>query len=531
VAIGIAPGAIKVWDTASGDELLTLSRGPEMRLAFSADGRRLISASAASVRVWDAKVWDVATGEELTVSDHEPSFGELAVSAFGKHILSSQFTGSLLGGGHDFIELRNASRGELEFSLTRWNGGVLAVDKEGQRVATAENGKNIKLWDVATGVETVAIGTHGENLTCLKFSPDGKRLAAAIRDQYGPTITSTIKVWNALTGQEFLTLDHAGYVEVIAFSPDGQRLAAASFDGMVKIWVASGSELLKLGARRYGSERTKVAFSLDGKRIASGGKVWDSATGLELLTLRDNGSCMAFSPSGKLLAAANGNVGMVADAETGQTLHSLWEHDGHLVYSLAFSPSGKQLVSSCAQSTIRVWDTATGKKLLILRGHRFWVNQVAFNPDGKSLASASKDSTVKIWDAVTGQELFALGHAGSVTGISYSPDGHQLASASEDRTVRLWDLTSKRQLRVIDHSGPVLSVAFSPDGRQIASGTGDKAVNLWDAATGQCLATMQGHSGPVSAVAFAPDGTRLASAGGDGTVAIWPLRTASQREY
>ncbi len=66
----------------------------------------------------------------------------------------------------------------------------------------------------------------------MAFSPDGKRLASASGDR-------TVKVWDAATGQETLTLKgHTGDVWSVAFSPDGKRLASASDDRTVKVWDA-----------------------------------------------------------------------------------------------------------------------------------------------------------------------------------------------------------------------------------------------------------------------------------------------------
>jgi hypothetical protein len=65
------------------------------------------------------------------------------------------------------------------------------------------------------------------------YSPDGKRLATASND-------GTLKIWEAATGQEVLTLrGHQRRVQAVAFSPDGDRLASGGEDRTVRVWDAT----------------------------------------------------------------------------------------------------------------------------------------------------------------------------------------------------------------------------------------------------------------------------------------------------
>jgi WD40 repeat protein len=154
----------------------------------------------------------------------------------------------------------------------------VAFSADGKRLASAGEDKTVKVWDAQTGQEQLTLKGHADRVYSVAFSPDGKRIASASWDM-------TVKVWEAQTGQEQLTLKgHAGRVHSVAFSPDGKRLASAG-DGTVRLWDAdAGQQVLAL--QGHTDRVWSVAFSPDGKRLASGGyksgkpcevKVWGLA--------------------------------------------------------------------------------------------------------------------------------------------------------------------------------------------------------------------------------------------------------------
>jgi WD40 repeat protein/serine/threonine protein kinase len=533
---------VKIWDTATGKELVALKdpagdkagvdhesfAGWGNSVAFSPDGQRLASASFGKT----VNIWDSMTGKELfALKGHAGLVQGVAFSPDGRRLASAS--------DDQTVKIWDSATGKELFDLKGHAGGVRTVvfSPDGQRLASASMDKDqaVKIWDSATGAELFALKGHARGANSVAFSPDGQRLASASFDQ-------TVKIWDSATGRELFTLKgHAGVVASVAFSLDGQRLASAGFDQTVKIWdSATGRELF--AHKGHTGWVTSVAFSPDPGapgRLASAShdravKIWDSATDKKLFALKGHagwGNSVAFSPDGQRLASGrSNNTVKIWDSATGKKLFDLNGHAGG-VSSVAFSPDGRRLASASGDQTVKIWDCANGKELLALKGHSRLFASVAFTPDGQRLASASDDQRVKIWDSTTGKELFALkGHAGPVWCVAFSPDGQRLASGSNDKTVLVWEsATGKEHLALKGHTGGVRSVAFSPDGQRLASAGDDQTVKIWDSATGRELFALKGHAGLITSVAFSPDGQRLASAGHyDQTVRIWDSATGKE---
>src|SRR5262249_38526602 len=118
-----------------------------------------------------------------------------------------------------------------------------------------------------------------------------------------------------------------------------------------------------------------------------------------------------------------------------------------------------------------------------LDGHEGQVNRIVLSHDGRHVLSGGLDTTMRLWDVATGKEVRRFeGHTGGVWGVALSSDGKRALSGGgslvrngnwvePDSSVRLWDVQTGQELRRFEgHKRQVLTVAFAPDGRRAVSG-------------------------------------------------------------
>ena len=319
--------------------------------------------------------------------------------------------------------------------------------------------------------------------------------------------------------QELRRFDgHEAVVWSVAFSPDGSRALSGSggqfrngrsslgSDFTVRLWdVASGQQLHSFAGHQHHVQ--SVAFTPDGSQVVGAGKIW---------------------------AWRKWNVG------TGQEVASFRGAPAPPFFHLTLSDDATRLLSFGGKDKVlRLWEVNASAERWKVEGLPEDVSAAAFSRDGRYAATAGGgrfdtvtfqvkpgvDYSIRLWDVASGKEELRLrGHAAFVRGLAFLPDGRRLLSAGADNVLRLWDLQTQEELRVYPgHARGINAIAVSPDGRWVLSGSGDTTVRLWNIETGQELCRYEGHTGEVRAVAISPDQRHALSGGYDETVRLWQL--------
>ena len=546
---------IWLYDTSTYEEVALLSGHTlaVMNVAFSSDGTTIASASGwedASVRLWDA-----ATGAEKMALDGGPSWVDsIAFSPDGKTLASTA--------RHSGLKLWDTVTGEEKRVLrTVWDVELVAFSPDGATLASGGGWQDdtVRLWDLATGTEKLAITGGSESVGHIAFSPDGKTLA--IVGGWGtPDIDNNIYLWDPVTGEHKQTLTGHDYkVTSIAFSPDSKTLASSDKwgDFLIRLWdVATGRQTYSLAGDTR--EIENIAFSPDGITLAGvtdedDGNLhfWDVETGAREATITGHVGAVnriAFSVDGAMLVSVNDDSVQLWDVSTGVYRAGVQEH--YFGYNAGLRADGGTLAIDDGINSIRLLDSLTGntKKILWLESDALdegcfgcqRISAIAISMDDSTVASAivtyanriEVEHTIFIWDAVTGEHKHTLhGHTGEINALAFSPDGELLASGSKDTTVRLWHAVAGLSLLSLHrHTDAITTLAFGPDGKTLASGSMDGTIRLRNTATGESEHTLSVYSDSEypESLTFSSDQRTLAS-GTWKMVEVWDTTTGDKK--
>jgi RNA polymerase sigma factor (sigma-70 family) len=527
--------AFQMWDTTPGKVHSSFAfGGPDgyWTLAMSRDGTLLASGA---VKEDVIVLWKRESGKEVRRFKNGTG-GTVSALAFkpdGKWVAVGTATGT--------IQLHDVETGKVAWSVaessTKRRINDLSFSWDGKLLAAANWDLNcsVAVIDADTGKVRAQLKGHDGDVEAVMFAPKGYDLVSGGTDK-------TVRIWKAIAkvnakapvwkASDTFPAEKQAAVDSLAFSPDGKFLAVTCHDGF-EMWDVAKKKPVPPADGPAGQDRLVFAgFTNDGVG-------WALRAAADPQGGKDNAS-YKFA----LVNAFNG-----INASPRATFANLWA-DG-LMTAFALSPSG-DILAVAEGKRVSLWDAKTGEDLGALAGkHSGNVVTLAFTPDGKWLASGSitpgrgVGGEVRVWDVARRKEVLTIQGAWSFHKLQYSADGKTLACDVQDviaRTqgLKVWAATGKELCYIKQgaRGDRPQSFAFAPDGKTILVGwrappdEGDATPSLvlYDTVTGAEVAQLEPHGQRVTAVAFSHDGKLLATGDDEGTVKWWQSKTGGKPE-
>ncbi len=514
-AIGIKGDVTHVWDLTT-NELIGEISNPGLgyaALALSVDGRWLATTSGNVVRVFDTQT----RAQTLTLP--EPSIHRMAFDPTGSRLVTGSLTGDAsiwsIPGATKLHHLRDIGD-PID---------AVAFSPDGQLVfAGCRDGAEL-VWHAATGELQSQLNPRRTRILSVEFDRKSKRVLAASAD-------GTVVVTDAALGMATSVLEGSyKVVRVAHFDPSGRRIISASSDGIARVWDAMPPY------RRWGtlpiSDFCGIASTSEpASRFLAIGcgdrptQIWDTMRDQRLADLPsvstlDGDFFSAFpvvSSAGDRAAIARGATVEVYELPGGRLLRTT-SHNA-AVNAVAFAGMGRDFVSGAVDGSLIV--TRDSGASLTLPPATAGIDAVSILPDGR-IVTADASKRLRVYSPsgtlLTGLEI-------PMRIISLRVEGDRLATvpmvplATGIAPPLLLDLGRYRVITLLEgHRGRVFSTRWVA-GHQILTAGGDGTVRLWDGITGQLRHTYEGGARYLADATLTSDGFVVAG-GADGLLRFW----------
>ncbi len=330
---------------------------------------------------------------------------------------------------------------------------------------------------------------------------------------------------------------HPGGVDTVRWSPDEAHILTSGRDGTARVWdSATGKELLRL---EHNGARVRAAeWNGDGSRVLTGCEhgtthIWDAQTGEILYTFKQDllVAKVAWSADETRILTVQGQT-HIWDVAAGLVLLSLPGISDGMINAV-WSPD-ETLIFLDGNGRAQLWDAQTGE-LLITMEHEGWSYNPQWSADGSRVLTAGGGYKARIWDvseprSATGKELLTfVGHESTVRRAVWNHDERQILTVSDDKTARVWDSTTGEELLILEgHTDWLWYGAWDVTERYILTASWDGTARVWEAETGALYATLIGHTGDILAATWNRTGEYILTGSLDGTARMWELALAGR---
>lgn len=308
---------------------------------------------------------------------------------------------------------------------------------------------------------------------------------------------------------------------------------------LLRVVIPSLAWIVLVSSKISSAQVTEVDTTRDAPDRSKTTRVWNAKNSGDVLALKGHTNGIvsaAFGPRGDQVVTGSGDcTARVWDAATGARLLTIAGTGFNGCYATV-SQDGSRIVTS-NHWIVKTWDAKTGKELLdftpMLGLKQYWPIpfEAAISPDAKRVITCSPVFNLKLRDATTGEDLVTLkGHTYWPNSSAFSPDGARVVTGCHaDDAARVWDSKTGEELFALKgHGRGVWSVGFAPDGRQVATGGANGTVHVWDMNTGNELLTFAGHEKVITAVSFSPDNSLILTGSQDRTARLWDAKSGAE---
>ena len=479
LAAATTDSSIIFWDVTTGRQVYRLP-ALASSFIFSRDGKRVFTYNQK-----EAAIWEVAAGKRLCrlqgfekydyQADFSPDDSLLVTNHYQRSIVWETATG----------KMRSA------YAHGKVNSGVVFTPN-GKQLITSFQDHSSDLWDVATGKPVAVLKNSTGQLSATNFSKNGLFAAGGV---------SQSTIWGLSPLQQKRILQgRISAIRSVDFTRNAQKAVVTTGEGTVQVWDVEKGKLMHIfqGPK---VESAPVLLSPDDETALfywndSAVQLYDLTSGMVKGVLDAKGvavNAVFFSPDGSRVATLRSGDNSIGVWDV-RNLKQLYRLNVKIEGAVAdFSPDGRFMAISYADTVVQVLDAATGKLLTRLRGVEEPVFQLQFSPDGSRLLVSGSYGGIRIYATEGWKKVKTINMASRFPAyMNLSPDGKQLLLYNSQQKAYVYETVSGKQLcEVNDDMFNGEWSYFSADSKRVYLQHTENSISEYDCKTGQQLRTIE----------------------------------------